>query len=118
MPSGNLWEFPSTEISRAQNFNADSRLYLKNLLVFTDFIRDLTNFIDNLLQNLDFVAVFNCFVLEALKELHNVLGLYDYLLSEIRSFLWSFVEFDQVRGACTSHKGKRISLMAALAAPP
>ena len=39
----------------------------------------------------DFVAVFNCFVLEAQKELDNVLGLYDYLLVEIRSFPGSFV---------------------------
>ena len=42
-------------------------------------------------RNFDFVAVFNCFVLEAQKELDNVLGFYDYVLVEIRSFPGSFV---------------------------
>ena len=74
MPSGNLGEFPSFEISRAQKFNTVLRLFLKASMVFTDFIKELINFIDNFLQNFGFVAVFNRFVLEAQKELDKVLG--------------------------------------------
>ena len=42
-------------------------------------------------ENSDFVAIFNCFVLEAQMELDNKLGYYGYLRVLKRSFPGSFV---------------------------
>ena len=54
-------------------------------------IIDSDGFLIKSIEIFGFVVVFNCFVLEAQKELNKKLGHYEYLLLEKRSFPGSFV---------------------------